>query len=753
MQPLAHFGLACLLVSSSIAGAAPPGPASVSGELSFADWSKIRAACDARRYAAVKTDFGLRAENPGQQWTTSFDGRGFLTVPRGGGWNWGLELSTYGRAAEQRKVTVPREVTAGGQRVAYEWDGLLTEWYINDQRGLEHGYTLRDRPGGEDHLVFTLAIRGGLRADVSRDGRDVLFVDERNATVLRYSGLSVLDAGGRALAARFEPTQGGLRLAIDDRLADYPLTIDPIAQQAYLKASNTDGNDQLGFSVAVSERTVVVGAPHESSAATGVDGDQGNDGAAFRSGAAYVFVRHGATWTQQAYLKASNTDRLDEFGGSVAVSGDTVVIGARHEASGATGVNGNDGDNSQSSSGAAYVFSRNGATWTQQAYLKASNTDAGDLFGQSLAISGDTIVIGAPNEDSGATGINGAQGNGLLESGAAYVFVRNGTTWTQQAYLKASNTDGDDRFGSSVAISGDTVVIGANNEGSGATGVDGDQGNTFAGRGSGAAYVFVRDGTTWKQTAYLKASNTDADDRFGQSVAISGDRLAVGAPEEDSAARGVDGNQGNGGSTGFSSGALYLFGRNGATWTQEAYLKASNSATGIRLGCAVAVAADTLIAGARDERGSATGVDGDQSDSGLWGAGAAYAFNLTHPWSDQGSALAGVSGDPSLEGSGPLAGASSNTVALTNAAPSATAALFLAPAANPVPFKGGTLLPFPFLIPPVIVSTDANGAIQLPFTLPPGVPAGTELWVQWGIADASAVQGVALSNALLGVTQ
>ena len=195
-----------------------------------------------------------------------------------------------------------------------------------------------------------------------------------------------------------------------------------LSQQAYLKASNTDTLDYFGRSVAVSNDIVVVGAPDESSAATGVNGDQ-NDNSAYWSGAAYVFVRDGTTWTQQAYLKASNTDAYDHFGNSVAVSNDTIMVGAYSEDSAATGVNGNQSDNSALDSGAAYVFVRSGAAWTQQAYLKASNTDAWDNFGTSVAVSNDTIVVGAPSEDN---------------TGAAFAFINAYSpppTGYQQKYL------------------------------------------------------------------------------------------------------------------------------------------------------------------------------------------------------------------------------------------------------------------------------------------------------------------------------
>jgi len=338
------------------------------------------------------------------------------------------------------------------------------------------------------------------------------------------------------------------------------------AQQAYLKASNTERDDEFGNSVAISGDTVVVGAWFEDSNATGVNGNQSNNSAT-NAGAAYVFVRNGTNWSQQAYLKASNTEvsTQDQFGFAVAVSGNTVVIGAPSEDSNATGVNGNQGDNSASGAGAVYVFVRNGGTWSQQAYLKASNTENFDGFGRSVAVSEDTIVVGATGEDSDATGVNGNQSdNSTAGSGAAYIFVRNGATWTQQAYLKASNTGASDAFGSSVAVQGDTVVVGAGSdsfgfvgEDSNATGVNGNQNDNSA-PSSGAAYVFVRSGATWSFRDYLKASNTDSNDVFGVSVAVSGDTVVVGAENERSNATGVNGDQSNN-SVSFA-GAAYVFG-------------------------------------------------------------------------------------------------------------------------------------------------------------------------------------------------
>jgi hypothetical protein len=402
-----------------------------------------------------------------------------------------------------------------------------------------------------------------------------------------------------------------------------------VRQQAYLKASNTDGNDDFGISVAIFGDTLVVGARGEASNATGNSGDQDNN-STFQAGVVYVFTRNGTVWSQQAYLKASNTDRYDRFGSSVAISGDTLVVGAEFEESSATGVNGDQSDNSAEQAGAAYVFTRNGTVWNQQAYLKASNTDSLDHFGMSVAISGDTLVVGAEFEESNATGVNGDQSdNSAGIAGAAYVFTRNGTVWNQQAYLKASNTDSLDHFGLSVAISDDTVVVGAVGEDSSATGVNGEQEDESLEQ-AGAAYVFTRSGTTWSQQAYLKASNTNVVDGFGDSVAISGNTVVVGALGEDSKATGVNGDQSD--NSAEQAGAAYVFTRNGTVWNQQAYLKASNTDKAsnteniVFFGHPVAIFGDTLVVGARGEDSSATGVNGDQSDNSAEQAGAAYVF-------------------------------------------------------------------------------------------------------------------------------
>jgi hypothetical protein len=345
-----------------------------------------------------------------------------------------------------------------------------------------------------------------------------------------------------------------------------------------------------------------------------------------------VFRRTGTSWEQEAYLKASNTGAGDFFGQSVALSGDTLAVGAFWEDSASQGVGGNQDDNSAEASGAVYVFRRTGTVWEQEAYLKASNTGAGDEFGWSVALAGNTLAVGAYLEDSAAQGEGGDQNdNTATDSGAVYVFRRTGTSWEQEAYLKASNTGVDDWFGWSVALAGDTLAVGAFQEDSVAQGVGGNQADNSA-RDSGAVYVFRRVGTTWEQDAYIKASNTDAGDhytgagdRFGISVALANDTLAVGAMWEDSTAPGVGGDQTD--NSVKDSGAVYVFRRTGTSWQQEVYLKASNPGWNDYFGACVALTGDTLAVGAYREDSAARSVGGDQIDDSAGYSGAVYIFH------------------------------------------------------------------------------------------------------------------------------
>ena len=382
--------------------------------LSTSDWKGIRAEYERNRHAAYRVGSELHARNTGQQWLTCFDERGFVLQPHASGWKWGLSLESYGFAGHERVLKAPAQVSNDKERITYRWDSTIEEWFVNDQRGLEHGFTLRQRPTGNgEQLVVRMAVRGGLRPQVQLGGLGVTFQDVAGQAVLQYAGLKVWDADGKPLPAQLATDGDGLRVQVNDRGSRYPITIDPLVQQAYLKASNTGTSDQFGYSVAISGDTVVVGAINEDSSTTGVNttpNESAND-----AGAAYVFVRNSGVWTQQAYLKASNSQGNDKFGYSVAISGDTVVVGATQEDSSTTGVDTTPNENAFNS-GAAYVFVRNSGVWSQQAYLKASNTEMRDAFGTVVAISGDTVVVSSLSEDSSTTGIDSTPNEGASDA-------------------------------------------------------------------------------------------------------------------------------------------------------------------------------------------------------------------------------------------------------------------------------------------------------------------------------------------------
>jgi hypothetical protein len=393
------------------------------------------------------------------------------------------------------------------------------------------------------------------------------------------------------------------------------------AQQAYLKASTRSIGDQFGNSLALSGDTLAVGVHNEDSEAIGIDGNENDNSQYNNSGAVYIFTRSGTQWSRQAYIKASNTGKDDHFGISVALSGDTLAVGAYAEDSEAIGIDGDQTNNNSLNSGAVYVYTRSGTQWSQQAYLKASNTGSGDNFGYSVALAGDTLAVGAYAEDSNATGVGGDQGNdNASNSGAVYVYTRSGTQWSQQAYIKGSNTGSGDNFGYSVALAGDTLAVGANLEDSNATGVGGDQGNDNA-PNSGAVYVYTRNGTLWSQQAYIKASNAEAGDFFGWSLSLSGDTLAVGAVGEASST-GSDQND----NSQTRAGAVYVLTRGGVTWSQQAYIKAPSTGED-DFGWYLALSGDNLAVGAPREDSISTGINGNpDNDLPDNNSGAVYLF-------------------------------------------------------------------------------------------------------------------------------
>jgi len=397
----------------------------------------------------------------------------------------------------------------------------------------------------------------------------------------------------------------------------------------YIKASNSRINNWFGYSIAVSGDTMVVGAPLEDSAAAGVNGNADDTGSA-AAGAVFVFVRAEQSWVQQAYIKATNTDAGDHFGESVALDGDTLVVGAPYEDSIANGVNGNQDDDSVTDAGAVYVYARKGTKWTQESYIKPDNTSLFDNFGKRVAVSGDIIAVSSPAEDGSASGINLPRNDSLEDSGAVYVFQRTQGAWSQQAYIKASNNVYGlrDGFGEAIALDGrstglPTLVVGAPLDDSSGKGVRAGQSDELA-QNSGAIFVFVRVQNTWQQQVYIKASNAEKDDEFGRALAIHDQTLLVGAPGEDSGAVLLNGDQQSNKLA--DAGAAYLFGRNQGVWSQQGYLKASNPGASDNFGRVVEITPETLLISSPSEDSASRGLNGDPQDNSAAGSGAVYVW-------------------------------------------------------------------------------------------------------------------------------
>ena len=370
-------------------------------------------------------------------------------------------------------------------------------------------------------------------------------------------------ADAPALAASVAPTPNapaGLADAIESAAsgaAEVPLdglaeaVAAALTEEAKLTAADGAAGDQFGFSVSLSGNRALVGST-------------GNDDNGSLSGSAYVFAFDGTIWTEEAKLTAADAAGFDVFGVSVSLSGDRALVGAR----------GDDGK------GSAYVFAFDGASWAQEAKLTAADGAVNDQFGQSVSLSGDRALVGDYADDD-----NGS------ESGSAYVFAFDGTTWTQEAKLTAADGAAGDQFGWSVSLSGGRALVGAH--------ADDDNGSV-----SGSAYVFALDGTTWTQEAKLTAADGAEFDSFGYSVSLSGDRALVGA-------RGDDDN-------GSASGSAYVFAFDGTTWTQEAKLTAADAAQGDQFGYSVSLSGGMALAGALF--GGSDGVSN---------SGSAYTFGLT----------------------------------------------------------------------------------------------------------------------------
>ncbi len=525
---------------------------------------------DARAYRVGRWEGGFTASSPAQHLSTRF-ARSGVSV-RSGSTQVGVSLIAVGYGSSLAPVgqVAPR---SRANRVLYRYLGL-SEWYTNGPLGLEQGFTVPRAPPGHTAgpLTLSIVLSGNARASLAKE-RQSITLDRAGKTVLRYTGLTATDARGHALHSWLQLDAGRLLLRVDARGALYPLRIDPYIQQGNkLSASDESGIGNFGYRVALSSdgNTALIGGY--------------SDGYV---GAAWVFTRSGSTWTQQGgKLTGSGESGEGQFGASVALSsdGNTALIGGRF-------------DNGYF--GAAWVFTRSGATWTQQGgKLTGSGESGGGQFGESVALSGD-----------GNTALIGGAGDNTFD-GAAWVFTRSGSTWTQQGgKLTGSGESGAGHFGQNVALSGDgnTALISG----------------PYDNGGVGAAWAFTRSGSTLtQQGGKLTGSGESGAGGFGESVALSGDgnTALIGGPYD------------NGG-----VGAAWAFTRSGSTWTQQGNkLTGSGESGGFFFGGSVALSGDgnTALIGGWDDNG---------------GVGAAWVFTRSgSTWTQQGAQITGS--DESGEG-------------------------------------------------------------------------------------------------------
>jgi hypothetical protein len=458
---------------------------------------------------------------------------------RAGAGSLSMGLRGIGRGARLRAPDVSSS-SLHGNRVANTGDGL-SQWYEAGPLGLEQGFTLSRRPaGGVAPVTLALGLGGSLRA--VQAGSEVRFLTRTGGLALRYGGLSATDARGRRLPVSMHVRGRRLLIEVFDRGARYPLRIDPLIQQGEkTTASGEEGAGGFGFSVALSAdgSTAIVGAPAE-------------DG---YTGSAWVFTRSGSIWSQQGgKLTGEGEAGASEFGYSVALSADgsTALVGGAGDAGG---------------TGAVWVFTRSGSTWSQQGEKLTGGEESGNgWFGYSVALSadGDTALIGGPLD--------------AARTGASWVFTRSGSTWLPQgSKLTGEGESGKGDFGFHVALSddGDTALVGAVS--------DAEE--------TGAAFVFTRSGSSWSQQGgKLTGEEESGKGEFGYSVALAGNGLTalIGGPAD------------NG-----STGAAWAFTRSGGSWSEQGGKLTGGEEGGAgEFGYSVALSdagSSALVGGAGDE--------------------------------------------------------------------------------------------------------------------------------------------------------
>ena len=550
-------------------------------------------------------------------------------------------------------------IETSGHRVTYRHGGGISEWFENGPGGIEHGFTFNSRPA---------AAREKLQVDLELDGatavpggsaEELLFLNSSGEAILSYAELKAWDAEGTALPATMAATDGGLRLEIDDRHATYPVMIDPLVtafEQKLLPDITGEGHpqDRFGLSeIAVDGDTALIGAVGSNWAwvftrtdgiwsiqaklgfptyqgyggsfghAVALDGDTALVSSSI-GGRIQVYTRSGTTWSWQAELRSANMTwwNFGNFGYDLALDGDRALIGIP-------------GD--QNNRGAACFFTRSGTTWTEGQAIFPADGEADDYFGYSVALDGDTALIGAPLDSSPT----------VPDSGSARVWIHNGSQWVEQATLRQQVATTGDSFGSSVAVDGDTALVGAPGDDSLAGSANvftrngtlwahraklviganvirfgwsvGLSGNTAVGSGfwyrpenlpavpyTGSAAVFTGSGSSWALQQRLGSDSGTDEKGFGMSAAVDADTVLIGAYWDQDAVYG------------YIDSRVHAFSRAAAVWSPQGHLDAGDGKYRTHFGSALAFEGDVAV----------FGTDEDTTPRG-YRAGAAYVMTRT----------------------------------------------------------------------------------------------------------------------------
>jgi YD repeat-containing protein len=539
---------------------------------------------------AVVSDLGRRLGSTYGPSGAVLSGPGFAVT---------VATPSVGTTGDMRPLSTTFQRASGGGTYG---SGGVTESYRSTGTGVEQTFQIESRPNGTNSFLIDVPV-SGLSATTA--GSVVDLRDPAGETRATYGGLRVTDATGATLPATMSATSSGdgIVIRVDDRDAEFPVMIDPTWSAVDELNDPVSAEDLFGYSVGVSGNNAVVGAVNQE-----VDGHAGE-------GAAYVFSLSGGSWSETAELTGLGGAAGDEFGYSAAISGSTIVVGAvsatvdGHVDRGVVDVFSlSDGSWTQTAAlspsdgylfgtavavsgstivvgavyesdyGQAYVFQLEDGAWTQTAELSSDEVSVREFFGISVAVSGSTVVVGAPNEEEYST---------ENPPGAVYVFGPDGTGWTQEAVLEGIDEVAYSGFGSSVAVSGSTIAAS-----------DGDNVTD-----EGVVLVFNGSGSTWTQTAELTSSDETGTDGFGGPIAISGSTIAVGADLKT-----VDGHE--------NQGAAYIFQLEGGSWSQTTELTASDGAAGDSFGSLIGLSGSTVVITSATHE-----VDGESDE------GAAYVFS------------------------------------------------------------------------------------------------------------------------------